>query len=448
MLGGSRNVGVLRQYFDLLGPYVGSLTITTTVPRTAAEEQFSATCAVVSVAAKMKDAEAMAAGRFPGDLSAEEVDARVEWILDRERLLFSNEKIHGSRDANADGAYYFSETEVGRLVGEFGIAAAAGDRWSPWFAGRPFLEGLPRDNFLFRFGKEVVLPLLRGDHARICGSATVNSHDSDGDGSHWTTVTFDAAVVDAGPEEDEDEGKEQGGDGDGGETKTEGKEDAEALARLPGPPQVVQVYPLGDGGASFQILSGNILGFDGAGVGREACAIVNAANTGCLGGGGVDGAITEQGGPALRAARRDLPVVPGAGPATAIAFPLLSVGAFCGDRKRRDLIRVGLLTILAESEDMGDLQTVCLVGFHPSEVDDLRAVAQEVFCSEGAAVAAPAAGPAGSGGGGGAADAAEGGGAGGGGGHADAAEGTGEAAGDDQRVYNSSDDDEPPPGPT
>ena len=54
--------------------------------------------------------------------------------------------------------------------------------------------------------------------------------------------------------------------------------------------------------ARIIVAKGSVISFTGA-------AIVNAANTGCIGGSGVDGAINEAGGRALRQARKALPIV-------------------------------------------------------------------------------------------------------------------------------------------
>mmetsp|Transcript_40427 Transcript_40427/g.49874 ORF Transcript_40427/g.49874 Transcript_40427/m.49874 type:complete len:372 (+) Transcript_40427:46-1161(+) len=64
--------------------------------------------------------------------------------------------------------------------------------------------------------------------------------------------------------------------------------------------QILQHYKYDDINANLYICQGSVVNFSGDG-------IVNAANEGCQGGGGVDGAITRAGGRLLRKYRRELP---------------------------------------------------------------------------------------------------------------------------------------------
>lgn len=68
--------------------------------------------------------------------------------------------------------------------------------------------------------------------------------------------------------------------------------------------QVRKAYALPDSNATLVVSAGSVVDFRGD-------AIVNAANEGCITGGGVDGAITSAGGSALAEARRALPIVEG-----------------------------------------------------------------------------------------------------------------------------------------
>lgn len=68
--------------------------------------------------------------------------------------------------------------------------------------------------------------------------------------------------------------------------------------------QVRQAYRIGNSRAFLVVAAGSVCDFEGD-------AIVNAANEGCITGGGVDGEVTRRGGEELAQARKALPVLEG-----------------------------------------------------------------------------------------------------------------------------------------
>lgn len=183
----------------------------------------------------------------------------------------------------------------------------------------------------------------------------------------------------------------------------------------------------------LHICRGSVLDFA-----HQRGAIVNAANPTCLGGGGVDGAITSAGGPTLHTHRMELPLLEGGircptgsakitGPGDygslrvpfvihavgpcyheydsledgdallqsaytasldcareaqleAVAFSLLSAGIFRGDRSVKQVLSIGIESICDWIKNQGDsstLSSVIMCGFNPHEVNTLVDICED-----------------------------------------------------------------------
>jgi len=177
-------------------------------------------------------------------------------------------------------------------------------------------------------------------------------------------------------------------------------------------------------GAFLHVSGGSLVNFSGA-------AVVNAANVLCQGGGGLDAVLSKAGGPALAAARRDLPEIPGTGGhrcrpgeavvttggsllaahcihacgpdfrddgyteeeghyllhaayvaamvrgrglgAATIGFPMLSAGVFRGGQALAVLADIAVDAIW--NTVYSGLEAVCIVGHTADEIEALRAAA-------------------------------------------------------------------------
>lgn len=187
-------------------------------------------------------------------------------------------------------------------------------------------------------------------------------------------------------------------------------------------------------GAKVSAARGSVVDYTGT-------AIVNAANEGCVRGGGVDGAVNQRGGEALIAAREALPVLHGnsfggvrcptgqckttsagdldcqwvlhaVGPnyhceeegeadrllysayrsamveakrkrCPDVAFCLLSAGIFRASKPLKDVLALGALAVSACVYD--GLEEVFLVGFTPREVTYVTEVVEGLLGDDGAA---------------------------------------------------------------